>query len=44
MWKNYFCAKFRDSRMFEELTEVVWISKILLSKDRENNKRDCFVD
>ena len=28
--------------MFGNIKEVYWLSKILLSKDRENNISDCF--
>ena len=31
-------------KMFGEIKEVIWLSKIPLSKDRENNIRECFVD
>ena len=30
--------------MFGEIKEVYWISKLVLSKDRENNIRDHFVN
>ena len=30
--------------MFGEIREVIWVSKILLSKGRENNIRECFID
>ena len=30
--------------MFGKLKEVTWISKISLSRDRENNNRNCFVN
>ena len=30
--------------MFGEIREVIWVSKILLSKDSENNIRECFID
>ena len=30
--------------MFGELKEVTWILKISLSRYRENNVRDCFVN
>lgn len=30
--------------MFGDTKEVMWISKISLSTERENNIRDCFVD
>ena len=30
--------------MFGEIKEVIWVSKMSLSKDRESNLRECFVD
>ena len=30
--------------MFREIKEVIWVLKMLLSKDRENNIREYFVD
>ena len=30
--------------MFGEIKEVTWLSKISLSKERENNIRSCFID
>ena len=30
--------------MFGDVKEVYWVSKIELSKDREENIRDCFVN
>ena len=30
--------------MFGEIKETIWVSKVLLPKDRENNLRECFVD
>ena len=30
--------------MFGEIKEVSWVSKIPLSKDRENNLSECFID
>ena len=30
--------------MFGKIKEVVWLSKIPLSKDRENNIREHFID
>ena len=30
--------------MFGDIKEVVWVSKIALSKDREDNIRDCFIN
>ena len=32
------------NKMFRTLKEVIWVSKILLSKERENQIRECFVD
>ena len=32
------------NRMFGDIKEVVWVSKIPISKDREYNIRDCFVN
>ena len=42
--KTTFIQNLGKNRMLEELKEVTWISKILLSRDRENNIRDCFVN
>ena len=30
--------------MFGSLKEVIWASKMLLSKEREDQIRECFVD
>ena len=30
--------------MFGEIKETIWVSKVLLPKDRKNNLRECFVD
>ena len=42
--KTTFIQNLGKNRMFGELKEVTWISKISLSRDRENNIRDCFVN
>ena len=39
-----FVLNLGKNKIFGEIKEVVWVSKIPLSKDRENNIRDCFVD
>ena len=38
--KPTFVQNLGKNKMFGELTNIVWISKILLSRDRENNIRD----
>ena len=30
--------------MFGNIEEVIWVSKISLSVERENNIRDCFIE
>ena len=42
--KTTFIQNLGKNRMFGELKEVTWISKISLSRYRENNIRDCFVN
>ena len=42
--KTTFVQNLGKSKMFGEIKEVVWLSKIPLSKDRENNFCDCFLD
>ena len=32
------------NKLFSDIKEVYWISKIELSKDREENIKDCFLD
>ena len=32
------------NQMFGDIKEVLWISKMSLSTERENNIRDCFVN
>ena len=42
--KTIFIQKLGEkNRMFGDIKEVVWVSKIPISKDREYNIRDCFV-
>ena len=42
--KTTFVQNLGKNRMFGELKEVTWISKISLSRDRGNNIRNCFVN
>ena len=42
--KTTFVQNLGKNKMFGEFKEVIWVSKIPLSKDRENNIRECFVD
>ena len=42
--KTAFVQNIEKNKMFVEIKEVIWISKMALSKDREDNFRDCFVD
>ena len=42
--KTTFVQNLGKNKMFGEIKEVVWLSKIPLSKDRENNFCDCFLD
>ena len=42
--KTTFVQNLGKNKMSGEIKEVVWLAKIPLSKDRENNKRECFVD
>ena len=41
--KTTFVQNLEKNKMFRDTKEVMWISKISLSTERENN-RDCFVD
>ena len=41
--KTTFVQKLRTNKMFGEVKEVIWVSKIPLSKNRENNIGECFV-
>ena len=42
--KTTFVQNFEKSKMFEDIKEVMWISKTSLSTEREINIRDCFVE
>ena len=42
--KTTFVQNLDKNKLFGDVKEVYWISQIELSKDREKNIRDCFVD
>ena len=42
--KSTFVKNLGKNKMFGEIKEIIWVSKIPLSKERENNIRGCFVD
>ena len=42
--KTTFVQYLGKNKMFREIKEVFWISKIALSSDREDNIRDCFTE
>ena len=42
--KTTFVQNFGKNKLFGDVKDVYWISKIELSKDREDNIRDCFTD
>ena len=42
--KTTFVQNLGKNEMFGDMKEVYWVSKIELSKDREENIRDCFVN
>ena len=42
--KTTFVQNLAKNQLFGKIKQVHWISKIELSKDRENNIRDCFVN
>ena len=42
--KSTFAQNLGKNEMFGENKEAIWVSKILLSKDRENDIRKCFID
>ena len=44
MRENYLCSETCEKKIGGEIKEVIWVSKIPLSKDRENNIGECFVD
>ena len=43
-WKTTFVQNLGKNKLFGDVKEVYWISKIELSKDKEKNIRDCFTD
>ena len=43
-WKTTFVQNLGKNKMFGDIKEVFWISKIALSSDREDNIRDCFTE
>ena len=42
--KTTFVQNLGKNKLFGDIKKVYWISKIELSKDREENIRDCFTD
>ena len=42
--KTKFVQNLGKNKMFGEIKEVTWLSKISLSRERENNICSCFVD
>ena len=42
--KTTFVQNLGKNKLFGDVKEVYWISKLELSKDREENIRDCFTD
>ena len=42
--KTIFVQNLGKNKLFGDIDKVFWISKVELSKDREDNIRDCFVD
>ena len=42
--KTTFVQNLAKNKMFGEIKEVTWLSKISLSRERENNISCCFVD
>ena len=42
--KTTFVQNLGKNKLFGDVREVYWISKIGLSKDREDNIRGCFTD
>ena len=42
--KTTFVQNLGKNQMFGDIKEVLWISKMSLSTERENNIRDCFVN
>ena len=37
-------SKLEEKKLFGEIKEIYWISKIELSNEREENIKDCFKD
>ena len=42
--KTTFLQKVEKNKMFCDIKEVLWVSKISLSVERENNIRHCFIE
>ena len=42
--KTTFVQNLGKNKMFRDIKEVMWISKVSLSTERENNIRNCFVN
>ena len=42
--KTTFVQNLAKNKMFGNLKEVIWDSKILLSKEREDQIKECFAD
>ena len=42
--KTSFAQNIAKNKMFGSLKEVIWASEMLLSKEREDQIRECFVD
>ena len=42
--KTTFVQNLGKNKMFGEIKEVIWLSKIPLSREREKNISDCFIN
>ena len=42
--KKTFMQNLGKNKMFGEIKEMIWLSKIPLSREREKNISDCFID
>ena len=42
--KTTFVQNLRKNKIFGDVKKIYWISKIELSKDRDENIRNCFVN
>ena len=42
--KTTFMQNLGKNKMFGEIKEMIWLSKIPLSRKREKNISDCFID